>query len=486
MSGIFGVVAEEDCVDDVFYGTDYHSHLGTEFGGIAVFNGKEIKHKVEEISIHPFRPQLAPFKEKINGKMAIGIISDYEPQPLYINASLGEYAIVHVGKITNLEKIVESVHKGKIHFREMESGGVNPAEAVASLINQGRNFVEGIEIMQNAIEGSSSIMLLTKEGIIVARDKFGRTPIIISKRKTTDEFPAATAATLETTAFPTLGFGVKGYNYLGPGEIGIITEKGYEQLKKPGEILKICDFLFIYYGSPSSYYEGINTEITRYKFGGLLAEGDKEDIEKKVLEIDYVTGIPDSGIASGLGYSHVSGLPFKRPYIKYNPTWQRSFMPPEQEDRDRIAKMKLIPIIDLIEGYKILSTEDSIVRGTQLKKKIKELFDYSAKEVHMRPSCPPLIFTCRYLNFSRSKDMFDLAARRGMRKVEGKENFDIEPYLNEDSDNYRKMIDVVRGDFCLTSLKYPKYSKKGMVSAIGLPEEKLCGGCWRECSSCLK
>ncbi len=483
MSGIFGVVADGNCIKDVFYGTDYHSHLGTKYGGLAYFDGKEIKSDIKHISLHPFRPQLSGFIKDVKTSMAIGIISDYEPQPLYIESRLGNYAIVHVGKVNNLDKLVEEGYKRGVHFSaEKVEGKPNPTEVVASLINQGKDYIDGIEIMQNSIEGSSSLMLLKEdEGIIVARDKYGRTPITISKREATDEYPAAIAATLETCAFPTLGFGTKDYNYLGPGEIGIINKKNYEQLRKSGSILQICDFLWIYYGFPASSYEGVNAELARYRFGKLLAEGDKEDLEKGILEVDYVTGIPDSGTASGLGYSHESGLPFKRPYVKYNPTWARSFMPQEQESRDLVAKMKLIPIEELIENQRILSTEDSIVRGTQLKKKIYELFhDYNAKEVHMRPSCPPLIFTCQHLNFSRSKHLFELAAREGMRKVEGREDFDIAPYLDEDSDKYRKMIDTIKGDFGLTGLKYPRYSGKGMVSAIGLPEEKLCSGCWKE------
>ncbi len=360
----------------------------------------------------------------------------------------------------------------------MSGGKANPTEVIAYLINQGKNYVEGIQLMQDSIEGSSSILLLKNEGILIARNKFRRTPIVVGQKD------RATAVTFETCAFPNLGFGVENYNYLGPGEIGIITNQGYKQLKKPGNKLQICDFLYIYYGFPGSSYEGINSEVTRYNFGKLLAGMDKKDIENGVLKVDYVTGIPDSGTASGLGYSHVSGLPFKRPFVKYTATYQRSFMPQEQENRDIVAQYKLIPIKELIEGFSILSTEDSIVRGTQLRRKVKELFNCGAREVHMRPSCPPLTMGCEYLNFSRSKSVFDLVARQAMRKVEGKEDFDLTPYLNEDSEKYAKMIDVIRGDLGLTSLKYPRYGQKGMVSAIGLPEEKLCSGCWRECDSC--
>lgn len=482
MSGIFGEVSEnsEKCVEDVFYGTDYHSHLGTEIGGLAFCDDEEIMYDIKSISLHPFRPQLSNFKEKVEKKqglkvrMGIGVISDYEPQPKYINSRLGDYAIVHVGKINNLEQLIGEAHKKDKHFSEISGGKVNPTEVVASLINQGRDFVDGIEIMQNSIKGSSSLMLLTKDGIYVARDKYGRTPIVTAKRA-----DGATAATSETCAFPNLGFGTKEYNYLGPGEIGIITEQGYKQIKKPGDISQVCTFLWIYYGFPASYYEGINAEITRNKLGEILAKKDKGT----GLKLDFVSGIPDSGIGSAIGYMNESGLPYKRPYVKYGLTWPRSFMPQEQEDRNLVAKMKLIPIIDLIKGYKILFTEDSIVRGTQLQKKIHELFhDYGAEEVHMRPSCSPLMYTCQNLNFSRSKSLFELAARKAMRGVEGREGFDIAPYLDENSKKHEKMVDFIRGDLGLTSLKYPKFND--MVSAIGLPKEKLCSGCWKECSSC--
>lgn len=485
MSGIFGAFVqkdcapEEDCIKTVYYGTDYHSHLGTEIGGLAFFDDREILYDIKSISLHPFRPQLFNFKERVKKslktRMGIGVISDYEPQPKYINSRLGEYAIVHVGKINNLEHLVEEAHKKDVHFSEISGGKVNPTEVVASLVNQGKDFIDGIEIMQNSIEGSSSLMLLTKEGIYVARDKYGRTSLTIAKRK-----DGSTAVASETCSFPNLGFGAEGYHYLGPGEIGIITEEGYRQMKKPEDKMQICTFLYIYYGFPASYYEGINVETTRNKFGEVLARKDKE----AGLKLDFVAGIPDSGTGSAIGYMNEIGLPYRRPYVKYSATWPRSFMPREQEDREFVAKMKLIPIIDLIKGHKILFNEDSIVRGTQLQKKITDLFNYGAEEVHMRPSCSPLMYICKYLNFSRSKSLFDLAARKAMRKVEGREDFEISPFLDEDSEKHEKMVDVIRGDLGLTSLKYPKF--KDMISAIGLPGERLCSGCWRESGSCNK
>jgi amidophosphoribosyltransferase len=469
MSGIFGIASERDCVEDLFYGVDYHSHLGTKYGGMAVFDRGNIQHDIKRISLHPFRPQFSDFIQGLEGSMGIGVISDDEPQPLQINSHLGDYAIVHVGKLSNLEQLVEKLREENKHFT-MGSGEINPTEVIAILINQGRNFLDGIEIMQDSIEGSSSLMLLTKEGIYLARDKYGRTPITTGRRE------GATAATMESCAFPNLGFEID--SYLGPGEIGIINEQGYDRLKKPEDVLQICSFFYIYFGFPASLYEGINTETTRYKLGEILGSRDNDGD----LELDFVAGIPDSGIGSGLGYAAARGLPFKRPFVKYTPTQQRSFMPQEQEVREMVAKYKLIPIRELIEGQRIGSTEDSIVRGTQLQKKIREFFEYGAREVHMRPSCPPLTYTCNFLNFSRSRSVFDLAARKAMRKVEGTDDFDVEPYLDEDSERHERMVDSIRGDLGLTSLRYQRMND--MVSAIGLPKGKLCLGCWRECSSC--
>jgi len=488
MSGIFGIVSDENCVDDLYYGTDYHSHLGTKNAGMAVFDGKEFKYDIKGISSQAFRPQLHEFKRHVRANSGIGVISDYEPQPLLIHSKLGDFAIVHVGKIRNVEEIVESAHNKNSHFSEMSSGKINPTEVVSSLIGKGKNYADGIEIMQNSIEGSSSIMILTKDGIYLSRDKFGRTPIVTGKKN------GATAATLETCAFQNNGFKIE--RYLGPGEIGIITNKGYEQIKKPNENLQICSFLWIYYGFPASNYEGINSEITRNKFGAVLARQDKKDIESGKLKIDFVAGIPDSGIGSGLGYAQEAKLPYLRPYAKYTPTWQRSFMPQEQEARDLVAEMKLVLIPEIIDGKSILYTEDSIVRATQLMKKVKELIDNGAREVHMRPSCPPLTHGCSYLNFSMSKNIFDLAAVRAITDIEGidrgdikrwntfNKNGGIDIYLDENSEKYESMVGGIKSGLGLTSLRYPRLDD--MVSAIGLPKEKLCLGCWRDCGSCNK
>lgn len=465
MSGIFGV-AKEKCMDDLFYGTDYHSHLGTEYGGLVVLNGAgSFQRQIHRISEDPFRAKLEEFRQKFNGDLGIGVICDYEPQPLIINSHLGQYAIVHVGKITNLDELVEKAHRSRTaHFVESSGDKVNPTELVATLINKGDNFVDGIEIMQNSIQGSSSLMLLTKEGIYLARDKYGRTPLVVGKGE------RGMAATLETTAFPNLDFQIS--NYLGPGEIGFMTKEKYEQLKKPEDKLQTCAFLWIYYGYPTSDYEDINVEIMRNNSGRIHGKID----ENEKLQVDLVAGIPDSGTGHALGYSEERKIPYKRPFVKYTPTWPRSFMPQVQEIRDKVAKMKLIPIPKLIKGKKLLFCEDSIVRATQLKPQIKRLFDIGASEVHMRPACPPLIYTCRYLNFSRSTNEFDLAGKRAIRKLEG-ENANLEPYMDENSEHYKRMVDVVRKEIGLTSLRYQKLDD--LVSAIGLPKERLCLGCWR-------
>ncbi len=465
MGGFFGVVSKGECFDDLFYGTDYHFHLGTENAGLATFDGKSIQREIHGIAVEPLRPQFIGCKQHMKGKFGIGVISDYEPEPLIIHSHLGTYAIVHVGVVRNLDDLVTEVHQKRGgHFSEMSGSRVNPTELMATLVNQGSDFVEGLKIVQDRVEGSSSVMLLTKDGIYVSRDKFGRTPIVIGTK------PGSTAATLETNAFPNLGYKID--RYLGPGEIGLITGSGYEQLAAPGDVLQICTFLWIYFGFPGSHYEGINVETSRYRTGAALAERDIKD----GIEVDYVAGIPDSGTGHGLGYAGCRKLAYKRPYVKYTPTWPRSFMPAGQATRDTIADMKLIPIDELIKGQRIVFCEDSIVRGTQLKKKVRELFAHGAAEVHMRPACPPLTEPCAYLNFSRTASVFDLAARKVVRRLEGRDDADIAPYLDESSSLYEKMVEGVKEDLGLTSLKYQKLDD--MVRCIGLPKEKLCTYCW--------
>jgi len=462
MGGLFGVVSKEDCVSDLFYGTDYHSHLGTTRGGLAVKNPKGFIRFIHNIENAQFRSKFEQDITKMHGTRGIGVISDYDNQPLVIRSHLGKYAIVTVGAIKNTDKLVKKVFGTRIiHFSEMIGEEINPTELVSALINQELTFEEGIINAQEAIEGSCSLLLLTDKGVYAARDKLGRTPVVIGEKE------GSYAATLETCAFPNLGFEIK--KYLGPGEIVLITEDGIEQKKPPGEKMQICGFLWVYYGYPASSYEGLNVESVRNKCGAALAKNDS-------IEIDFVAGLPDSGIGHGLGYASEAGIPFKRPFVKYTPTWARSFMPQDQTVRDIVAKMKLIPISELIEGKKLLFCEDSIVRGTQLRDTIQRLYDFGALEVHMRPACPPLTHGCKFLNFSSSKSELDLAARKAIKEIEGKDDKDLDEYSTEGSEKYKEMIKQISKRLKLTTLKYQKLDD--LVEAIGLPKEKICTYCW--------
>jgi len=462
MGGLFGVVSNEDCVSDLFYGTDYHSHLGTARGGLAVKNPEGFIRFIHNIENAQFRSKFEQDITKMHGTRGIGVISDYDNQPLLIRSHLGKYAIVTVGAIKNADKLVKKVFSTRIiHFSEMIEEEINPTELVASLINQELTFEEGIINAQEAIEGSCSLLLLTDKGVYAARDRLGRTPVVIGEKK------GSLAVTLETCAFPNLDFEIK--KYLGPGEIVLITEEGIEQKKPPGEKMQICGFLWVYYGYPASSYEGLNVESVRNKCGAKLAKNDS-------IKIDMVAGLPDSGIGHGLGYASEAGIPFKRPFVKYTPTWARSFMPQDQTVRDIVARMKLIPISELIEGKKLLFCEDSIVRGTQLKDTIQRLFDFGALEVHMRPACPPLTRGCKFLNFSRSKSELDLAARMAIKEIEGKDDKDLDEYSTEGSEKYKEMIKQISKRLKLTTLKYQKL--EDLVEAIGLPKEKICTYCW--------
>ena len=468
MSGIFGVVSEKNCVEDLFYGTDYHSHLGTEFGGMAVLIRGGMPPETHGISRKPFRPQFEDFVRKTRGKAGIGVISDYERQPLLSESHFGTYAIVHSGKISNLKQLVKEAKANGTNFSQMTGNSVNPVQLITTLISQKGSLVEGIENVWERIEGSSSLMLLRREkgnGVIyVARDNLGRTPVVIGKKK------GAMAATLETCALPNLNF--EAVHELKPGEIVRLREDGYEQLKPGNENMQICSFLCIYFGYPASRYEKINVEESRYRCGAVHGKLDEENR----LDLDLVAGIPDSGVGHALGYSEERGIPYKRPFVKYTPTWPRSFMPQDQKVRELVARMKLIPIPELIRGKRLLFCEDSIVRGTQLKDTIKRVRECNSLEIHMRPACPPLIYGCRYLNCSRSKNQNVLAARKAIKKIEGREDYDITPYLDENSQQFAKMVEVIREDLELTSLRYQKL--EDMVSAIDLPREKLCLGCW--------
>jgi len=462
MGGFFGVASTEDCVQDLFFGTDYHSHFGTMRGGLAVKNSGGIIRFIKDISNSQFRSKFEDDIKKMYGYRGIGVISDYDDQPLIIRSHLGAYSIVTVGRINNLGSLVEEAFERRsAHFSEMSGGDLNPTEVTAMLINKESNFTDGIARAQEAIDGSCSMLLLTDEGVYAARDRMGRTPVVIGKK------PGAWAATMETCAFPNLGYETE--HFLGPGEITFINEEGMEQKKAPGERLQICSFLWVYFGYPASHYEKINVEATRYRCGVALAN-------KENREIDMVAGIPDSGTSYAIGFANQAGIPYCRPFVKYTPTWPRSFMPQDQTVRDLVAKMKLIPIRELIEDRRLLFCEDSIVRGTQLQDNIQRLYDYGAKEVHMRPACPPLIRGCKFLNFSRSRSELDLAGRRALSELEGNETKVPAQYSDASSDEFKAMVDRVSDRLRLTSLRYQELGD--MVNAIGLPKEKLCTYCW--------
>ncbi len=462
MGGFFGVVSRQDCVDDLFYGTDYHSHLGTRRGGLAVHNGGGCTRFIHDITNAQFRSKFEQDVLKLKGRTGIGVISDTEDQPLIIGSHLGNYAIVTVGRIANTAELVRQIYGLRAaHFSEMSGGEVNPTELVALFINQGATFAEGIQIAQNAIVGSCSILLLTDGGVYAARDKLGRTPIILGQK------PGAYAATIESCALPNLGY--EPLRDLGPGEVVRMTPEGVEVLSLPGHRCQMCAFFWVYYGYPASTYQGINTEAARYRSGAALARRD-------ATPVDVVAGIPDSGTAHAMGYAQERGVPFRRPFVKYTPTWSRSFMPQDQLTRDLVARMKIIPIRELIQGQRLLFCEDSIVRGTQLRETVRRLFDCGAREVHMRPACPPLIFGCKFLNFSRSKSELDLAGRRAIKEMEGQDGAPPPEYADPNSDKHRTMIERIRHRLGLTTLQYQQLDD--MVASIGLPQEQLCTFCW--------
>ena len=462
MGGFFGVASKGDCVPDLFYGTDYHSHLGTKRGGLATLDGGSFIRFIHDITNAQFRSKFEEDIAKMKGCTGIGVISDYEDQPLIIGSHLGSYSIVTVGVIQNAEAIVEKAFHGSgIHFSEMSGDEINPTELVATLIDQEDSFEAGIKNAQEQIDGSCSILLLTKEGIYAARDKMGRTPVIIGKKE------GGYAATMESCALPNLDYIHE--RDLGPGEIVVITPEGVEQKNPPGEKMQICAFLWIYYGYPASSYEGINVEASRYRCGAALAENDN-------VEVDKVSGIPDSGIAHAIGYATKANIRYCRPFVKYTPTWPRSFMPQQQNIRDLVAKMKLIPIRELTEGKRLLFCDDSIVRGTQLGDILRRLYDYGAREIHMRPACPPLVYGCRYLNFSRSRSELDLAARKAIFELEGDSLVNLEEYTDCTTDKYQAMVEKIGERIGMDSLKYQRLDD--MVKAIGLPREKLCTYCW--------
>jgi amidophosphoribosyltransferase len=461
MGGFFGEVSKVDCVLDVFYGTDYHSHLGTKRGGVCVKNSTGYSRAIHNIENDYFRSKFEPDLPKFSGNQGIGVISDTDAQPLIIGSHLGTFGIVTVGKINNLEHLGKQAYGKRLHFSEMSDGEMHPTELVAMLICEGESFIDGIRKAQTSIDGSCSLLLLTENGIYAARDRLGRTPVIIGKKT------GAYAVSSESCSFPNLGFEID--RYLGPGEIVCLTPDGCEQWQAPGEDLQVCSFLWVYYGYPASSYEGINVEKVRNQCGAALARNDEVDI-------DFVAGIPDSGIGHAIGYANEKQVPYIRPFVKYTPTWPRSFMPQNQEQRDLVARMKLIPVRDLIEGKRLLFCEDSIVRGTQLKDNIQKLFEYGAREVHMRPACPTLIYPCEFLNFSTSRSTLDLVGRKVIYALEGSETGFLPEYASADSDKNLEMIEGIRQRLGLTSLVYQKLPD--LVDAIGMPKDKLCTHCW--------
>ncbi|UCG12402.1 MAG: amidophosphoribosyltransferase [Deltaproteobacteria bacterium] len=461
MGGLFGAVSKNDCVTDLFYGTDYLSHLGTRRGGLAVYDSIGFTRSIHNIENNYFRSKFEADLPTFRGNSGIGVISDYDSQPLIIGSHLGTFAVVTVGKINNIEELEQRALRKKMHFSETSGGVLNPTELASMLICEENSFEDGIRNAQEAIKGSCSMLLLTNKGMYAARDKLGRTPVVIGRKET--GFTVAT----ESCAFPNLGYEVEGF--LGPGEIVFLTADGYEQRNKPGESMQICAFLWVYYGYPPSEYEGINVEAVRNKCGSALARNDD-------VSVDFVAGIPDSGIGHAIGYANEKKIPYLRPFVKYTPTWPRSFMPQSQDVRDLVAKMKLIPIRSMIEGKRILFCEDSIVRGTQLKDSIQILFDYGALEVHMRPACPTLIFPCEFLNFSTSRSTLDLAGRSVINEMEGREDINMDEYLIPGSEKHVEMIARIRRRLQLTTLQYQRLAD--LVDAIGLPKERLCTHCW--------
>jgi amidophosphoribosyltransferase len=459
MSGIFGVVSRDECSSTLFYGTDYHSHMGTEYGGIVVL-GNRFHRSIHDITQSQFKSKFVNEYKQMQGRMGIGVISDRDPQPLIVGSRFGTFAIVTAGLIENLEFLGSELLREGHSFGEMTGTGINSVELVAKLINGGTDLVDGIEKMFDKIKGSASLLLLTEDGIFGARDRLGRTPLVIGEKG--GDFAVAT----ETSSFLNLGFKI--IKYLEPGEVVLIDHNGLKQ-KSPGQpASQICSFLWIYTGYPASSYEGINVEVVRENCGRYLAKRDN-------VEADLVAGVPDSGVGHAIGYAMESGLPYRRPLTKYTPGYGRSYTPPSQEIRDLVATMKLIPIRQIICGNRIILCEDSIVRGTQLKNyTIKKLMENGAREIHIRPACPPLMFPCKFALSTRSTT--ELAARRAIRGIEGKDIEDLSEYLDPDSEKFAKMVEWIRRDLGATTLRYQKI--EDMIEAIGLPREKLCLHCW--------
>jgi len=461
MSGLFGVVSEGSCSETLFYGTDYHSHLGTQYGGMVVL-GEEFVRQIHDLSQSQFKSKFWGDCREMTGNKGIGVISGFEEQPIYLNSKFGPFCLATTGSIENAEELTSKLLKKGISFAEVSRKGVNTTELVGKLINQGNDVADGIEKMFSVIQGSCSLLLLNRTGIYVARDRFGYTPLVVGRRE------KDWAITSESSSLPNLGF--EPVKHVEPGEILLVNEDGVVQCR-PGrrQAHQICTFLWIYTGFPASTYEGINAEVVRERCGRRLARHDTD------ISVDLVAGVPDSGLAHGLGYAMESGKPFRRPLVKYTPGYGRSYIPPSQKTRDFIAKMKLIPVREVIEGNSIVVCEDSIVRGTQLKSfAVKKLWDCGAREIHVRPACPPLMFPCRFQLSTRSID--ELAARKAIRKIEGHDLKDVSAYIDPTSSKYERMVEEIRKDLGVTTLRYQ--TVEDMVEAVGLPKEKLCLYCW--------
>ena len=464
MGGLFGVASKGDCLFDLFFGTDYHSHLGTRRGGMAVYGEKGFDRAIHNIENTPFRTKFDRDMQEMKGNLGIGCISDYEPQPLLVRSHHGTFSITTVGRINNAAELTRQIFdRGNAHFLEMSGGDINPTELVAALINQKSNLIDGIHYAQEVIDGSLSFLILTPKGIYAARDRLGRTPLVIGKKED------AYCVSFEDFAYLNLGYDTE--HVLGPGEVDVITPEGYKTLITPGKDMKICTFLWVYYGYPSSTYEGLSVEKMRYRSGELMAKRD-------TVKPDTVAGVPDSGLAAAIGYSNASGIPFSRPFIKYTPTWPRSFMPTIQSKRNLIAKMKLIPVHDLIEGKSLLLIDDSIVRGTQLGETTECLYHSGAREVHIRPACPPILYGCKYLNFSRSTSEMELISRRVIEKLENGHVTDeiLKEYADPETGRYEAMLEEIRRQLNFTSLRFNRLDD--MIEATGLEKSRLCTYCW--------
>ena len=465
MGGLFGVVSNSDCVTDLFFGTDYHSHLGTKRGGMCVYGDNGFDRAIHDIENSPFQTSFEKEVDEMTGIMGIGCISDAEPQPLTVFSRMGDYSIGTVGRINNKKQLVnELLQNGCSQFMSMSGGEINNTELVAALISTEDDYIKGIRYAQEKIEGSITILLMTQEGIYAARDKYGRTPLIIGKKK------GSYCAASESFAFINLGY--RPAMELGPAEIVFLTPSGFGTIAEPGGKLRICTFLWTYFGYPTSTYEGINVEEMRYRNGSKIAEKDPG------IKADYVAGVPDSGTAHALGYANKSGIPFARPLIKYTPTWPRSFTPQSQKTRELIARMKLIPVHNLIKGKKLVIIDDSIVRGTQLTGTVKYLYEHGAKEIHVRSACPPTMFGCKYLNFTRTVSDMDLITRSTIEKLEGGKvkREVLEEYVDSKSKRHANMVEEIRKQLNFTSLKY--HTLEDTIKSVGIGKCKLCTYCW--------